>query len=71
MAPQPKAEIIVQVASDGLLFIWVASNDAREWLEKHAPKYGNLYLPIVGHYDLFVSSNFDVEEVKCHIESMG
>lgn len=74
MTPQPKAEITVRVmTSNGeLLHIWAASNDAREWLENHAPKYGNLYPPERdGHYDFFINPVFDVEEIQRYIKRMG
>lgn len=75
--PTPSAEIIITKAigaTDQCFDITCTSDDARAWLEKNAPPYGQLIPPIQSKhnaYRLIVSPAYDAEEVKRYILSQG
>jgi len=70
--PQPKAEIVVEVASDKILWIVTSSPDAASWIESQAIRFGSLYPPEhCDHYDLFVSSAYDTDEVARYLRTGG
>lgn len=64
MKPQPK-ELVIQCPSNGILWIYAHSDDAKEWIERECPTYGSFMVPnqYTNHYTLFVTPTSNFEEV--------
>ncbi len=69
--PKPKAEIVI-VSIGNPLYITTHSNDAFQFVKKHAPDFGSYYAPnnIDKHHTLFVQDGYDVREVADYLKAM-
>lgn len=77
--PKPKKELVITRAienagADGetVMFITVITQDAKLWLEEHAPEFGDLLFGQNGRYHLHVHPMiYDPQEVVEYIKRMG
>lgn len=71
--PLPKREITVMNLVV-MLNIYPATNDAKEWMLKHAPDFGVLECDPLDRpncWVLTVDPNYDIDEVAEYIRNMG
>lgn len=67
--PKPKQEISIKNLSY-LLWITVHSNDANEWIETEAPKFGTFHKATVEkHHTLWIADGYDANEVEAYLLS--
>ena len=75
MKPQPIAEITIKKfnAIPEYLHIWASTPDMRGWIEAEAPTLGSLFSNANegGHYTLFLSPNYDADQVTAWLQSGG
>lgn len=71
-APQILKLVTVENPSSQILWIYPATNEAQEWIDKVAPDYGS-YHPVdfSKKATLFVSRAYDIGAVKAYLESFG
>jgi hypothetical protein len=69
--PQPKAELVIEVhpAATQCITFYVASEDARAWIEQEAPQYGRLFARGAASYVLYLDPLWDRDEVLAYLRS--
>lgn len=68
--PRPTQEIVVEKWGNTLL-LYYASTDAREWLHREAPLYGELFTFGGQPLHLYLYPMYDAEEVAAYLASGG